>query len=675
MHAVETQLDLAREPKPRRDLRGFDVLSARTRLPSVDSRLRSPRLRRLFAAASLLIVGMGSRAVHAEQVARLEAVFPGLAPQLEAWAAAEAPVEAEPAEPAEPEVDFPFLPGDDEKASVSIGDTSHGRLVNGQRLEESEALGILPRQQKRNLRYGTEGLIRAIDRAAKALHDATGTKLWVGNLGKERGGDIQWSVSHNSGRDADIAFCYQDAKGKPVDPPDLVRLNKDGLAKGFHFRFDAARTWKVIEALITTPEVQVQYLFMSNPLRGLVLKYAADHGASSALIQKAAEVVRQPGAAAAHDDHLHLRIFCEARDVEGGCLNTGTIHPRIDTFAAEHRAAQARAAGLIASADPAVRAAAITRLVLLRTNDQTGAIASRLSDDDARVRAASATALGDLRATDHGIGLVHRFRVEPELEVKLAILEAVGNLGGKGSGRFLAQVVGSPQLDHWTLLPPLGQAAVGSGPILSILPGAFTASRQLADQKVPAWWAQFIAEDPDPGAVLQRAALGAMTTAERLEPVEAAIALLRDRDPEVRMLAARALRHTTNLSYRVDWAEDDGLERERGLQRWQAALAKSPKASRRDWLVIGFRAAGYEIPALRQQHGWEILRAIASEDHTSFNAQRTMMRLFDHEPPSLSWPKNDACLYWLRWLKGRRTRFKLERPPNKTIQACHRKVP
>lgn len=644
---------------------------------------RSPaRRNRRFALAVAAMSAAGLWAVpsRAEQVAKLEALLPDLAPQLEAWAAAAPKPVAEEGAPPAPEVDFPFLPGDDREASVSIGDTSHGRLVNGKELAESDALAILPRQKKRNLRWGTQGLVTAIEHAAKALHGATGTKLWVGNLGRERGGDIQWSVSHNSGRDADIAFCYQDAKGKPVDPPDLVPLNKDGLAKGFRIRFDAARTWKVIEALLTAPDVQVQYLFMSNPLRGMVLKYASDHGVSPALIQRAAEVVRQPGGAAAHNDHLHLRIFCEARDVTGGCVNTGTIPPRTKTFAAEYSAAQTRAADLLSSDDAEVRAAAITRLVLLRTRDQTAAIASRLTDEHASVREASATALGDLHATTHGVDLVKRFRIEPELDVKLAILGAVGNLGGKGSGRFLARVVGEPQLDHWALLPGLEPAAAmgGPAPIFGFLPGAVTATRQLAEQPPPAWFGRVVGLSPgqlDDDRVLQRAALRAMVYAERLEPVEAAMGLLTDRDPEVRALAARALRHTTNLTYHVDWANDDAAERERGLLRWRAALAKSPKASRRDWLVTGFRAAGYKIPALRQQHGWEIVRAIASEDHTSFNAQRTMMRLFDHEPPSLSWPKNDACQYWLRWLKGRRQRFKLERPPTKTIQACHRKVP
>ena len=640
--------------------------------------------RKALTAAVLGFAALLAGPARAEEVARLEAMLPALAPQLEAWAAAAPkPDAADERTPAEPEVDFPFLPGDDREASVSIGDTSHGRLVNAKRLEEGEALAILPRQKKRDLRWGTMGLVSAIDHAAKSLHRATGTKLWVGNLGRERGGDIQWSVSHNSGRDADIAFCYQDAKGEPFDPPDLVPLNKDGLAKGFRLRFDAARTWKVIEALLTAPGVQVQYLFMSNPLRGMVLKYASDHSASPALIQRAAEVVRQPGGAAAHDDHLHLRIFCEARDVQGGCVNTGTIHPRTQTFAAEYGAAQTRATDLLAADDPDVRAAAISRLVLLRTEDQTAAIARQLTDEHATVRAASANALGDLRATDHGVDLVKRFRIEPELDVKLAILGAVGNLGGKGSGRFLAQVVGAPRLDHWALLPTLEPAAAvgGPAPIFGFLPGAVTATRQLAEQQPPDWFGQMtgfeadVEVSPDAERVLQRAALEAMVYAERLEPVKAAVGLLSDRDPEFRALAARALRHATNLTYHVDWAEGDGAERERGLLRWQAALAKSPNASRRDWLVTGFRAAGYRIPGLRQQHGWEIVRAIASEDHTSFNAQRTMMRLFDHAPPSLSWPKNDACKYWLRWLKGRRNRFKLERPPTKTVQACHRKVP
>ncbi|MEM1034306.1 MAG: penicillin-insensitive murein endopeptidase [Myxococcota bacterium] len=605
--------------------------------------------------------------------------WPAVAPRLEALATTiEAPAEdpaAIAATPDEGPADetrrpFPFLPGEDATGSVSVGDTSHGHLVNGVRLDESDALAILPRQKKRNLRHGTAQLVAALEHASRVLYRETGTKLWVGNLGREHGGDIPWSVSHNSGRDADIAFAYQNAAGRPVDPPDLVPLNEEGLARGHRLRFDAARTWTIIRALLTTPDAEVQYLFMSSSLRRQVLEHATATGVSPALIQRAAEVVRQPGGAAPHDDHLHLRVFCRPRDMTGGCTHSGRPHPRAAALEATRDAAATRAASLLSTPQAATRAAAIERLVLLRATGRAPAIASRLDDDAAVVRAASARALGVLRARRHGPDLVARFDDEPSLEVQRAILGAVGALGGKGAGRFLAAAVGQPRPmpgDAWLPMVASTMGARAPDPVLrllpSLVPGALLASRNLS-----------AAGDTHQRA-LQRAALEAMVRAERLEPVAAAIEMLTDPDPELRQRAARALRHTTNLTYHVDWVAADRAALARGVARWRAALARSPTASRRDWLVTGFRGAGFDVPALRQRHAWALVRAVAGPEHLSFNAQRTLMRLFDHTPPSLDWDRGDACRYWRRWLGGRRQRYRLERPPAAVASACHRPSP
>ena len=91
--------------------------------------------------------------------------------------------------------------------------------------------------------------------------------------------------------------------------------------------------------------------------------------------------------------------------------------------------------------------------------------------------------------------------------------------------------------------------------------------------------------------------------------------------------------------------------------------------------ITGFRAAGYQIPKLSQRHAWELVRASAGADHLSHNAQRVLMRLFDHHPPTATWRKGDACQYWLRWLKRRRKGYRLAKPPTKTVTACYRPSP
>ena len=74
---------------------------------------------------------------------------------------------------------FPFLAGEHTDRSISVGDTSNGYLIAAKELTENKRLGILPRQKKRDLRYGSAALVGALQHAARALHTKTGRKLWA----------------------------------------------------------------------------------------------------------------------------------------------------------------------------------------------------------------------------------------------------------------------------------------------------------------------------------------------------------------------------------------------------------------------------------------------------------------------------------------------------------------
>ncbi|MEZ4447525.1 MAG: penicillin-insensitive murein endopeptidase, partial [Polyangiaceae bacterium] len=272
---------------------------------------------------------------------------------------------------------FPFLDGEPIDHTISVGDTSNGFLVNGRAVEESAALGILPIQRERDLRYGSEELVALLEQSAASYYAATKSRMWIGNVGKRRGGDIPWSVSHNSGRDADIAFAYLDLSGKPVDPPDLVPLNQDGLNATYRLRFDAARTWQIVRGLLAG-DAEVQYLFIASGLRDQLLVHAQKAGEPAALIQKAAIVMRQPVGAAPHSDHLHLRIYCSRRDVLGGCVNTGAVHDFAELHEDAKEAAVARIAKVMGAGDTEQQKRAIERLVLLGAREQADAIAAHL---------------------------------------------------------------------------------------------------------------------------------------------------------------------------------------------------------------------------------------------------------------------------------------------------------
>lgn len=573
----------------------------------------------------------------------------------------------------EPAPDYPFLEGEDDGRSVSVGDTSHGFLVRARAVQESDALAILEVQKQRDLRYGSEQLVGAIEFAAAQLHAATGRKLWLGNVGREHGGDIPWSVSHNSGRDADIAFSYLNHAREPVDPPTLVPLNGQGVSREHGLFFDAHGTWLIVKGLITYPAAQVQYLFIESGLRDQVLVAATKAGEPATLIQRAAMLMRQPVGSSPHSDHLHLRVYCSRRDVMGGCHNSGAAHPWVDLYEDDKAQAIAKVTARMDHDDVEQRARAIERLVLLRA-DVTDEIAERLSDDEPRVRAAAARALGELGGREDVPALVARFDRERDLSARLALVSAVGELGGEQAGAFLADAVGSPTRDPRRALPAMDLAATIHSPaLLTLLPEAASLSRDALtdhDTVIARWLLEGSEASAQDATTLQLAAIAAAGRADRMEPIPRLIALLDDRDAAVRELAAHTLRMVTNVTYRVDWTNGETSDRERGLQRWRAAWERTRLAPRGAWLVMGFRAEGYDVPAIQQKHLWELVRATTGADHVSYNAQRLLTRLTDHEPPSTTWSKNDACQHWLKWLKRRRSAFALDKPPGKTVAAC-----
>lgn len=568
---------------------------------------------------------------------------------------------------------FPFLPGEDTSASISVGDTSHGYLIGGAALTENDAVGILPMQRERDLRYGARAVIEMIQSAGQALYKETKTRLWVGNIGKKEGGDISWSVSHNSGRDADIAFCYMNRKGEPKDPPDLVPLNGQGLAKGQDLRLDPKRTWLVIKALVSYPKAQVQYLFMADALKTQVLMHASGMGESPELIQRAAAIVRQPYGSAPHNDHLHLRIFCDEHDIVGGCVNTGAVHPWTKLYDDERTRFVKRTAALLDSPASDRKRRAIERLTLLDARDAADKITSMLIGESGTtdVRQAAARSLARLGGPAQVPALTAHYRHEDDALVRIAITQSIGAIGGRDAGLFLAHAVGVPHQEPGDVITAMSAAVELGGPtFFSVLPQAVDLSRATLFTEVLGG-APPPSENEADALIAQLVAIEAAALSERLEPMPRLIALLNDPRPLVRDRAAHALRMITNLTYYIPWKTDDPHVLAKGRSRWRKAYQQSRGAPRDAWLATGFLASGFKVRELNQRRAWELVRAIASgSDHISYNAQRVLMRLTQHRPPSTTWSKAAACMHWFKWIKAKRETYQLEKPPAKVFSAC-----
>lgn len=216
--------------------------------------------------------------------------------------------------------------------SISVGTVVDGYLLNGKRLPPSGSYHrATPDQKNRGTWEGSDEMIALLLHGAKQYAQVRpGHKLSIANIGRRGGGRILWSVSHRNGRDADILFPVVDDTGVPVQMDEMVRLDAQGRGQspsGQSIRLDVDGMLALVLGLVDQNITGVQHLFVSNPIRKMVLKRAKDQGLKRSLIKKIKAVLRQPRGAAPHDDHLHIRIACSTDDVLDGCqhLNRGAF--------------------------------------------------------------------------------------------------------------------------------------------------------------------------------------------------------------------------------------------------------------------------------------------------------------------------------------------------------------
>jgi penicillin-insensitive murein endopeptidase len=183
--------------------------------------------------------------------------------------------------------------------------------------------------------FGTPRFVAAIERAAaKVGHDRPGGTLTIGDLSAKNGGKISSHSSHRSGRDADLLLYMTTLDGAPVTTSSFVHVGNDGLAwddgdKRF-LRFDVEREWLLVKTLVEDPEARVQWLFVSKPVEAMLIDWARARGESGDTIVRAMDTLLQPGAPAqSHDDHIHVRIACDADEIAAGCEATGPVRPWI----------------------------------------------------------------------------------------------------------------------------------------------------------------------------------------------------------------------------------------------------------------------------------------------------------------------------------------------------------
>lgn len=211
----------------------------------------------------------------------------------------------------------------------SAGTPNHGRLYNPSKVPfDGKTLAVRKSTWGRNTNYGNRALVETLQYAADVVASIDPkARLFIGDASSERGGRLGSHKSHQNGLDVDIAFYVRDQNGNLGDTGTFVKLNRNGVSYDGKWRLDADLSWAFVEALLTSPKADVQYLFVYNPLKEMILEAGRRANANPAVLERASYVMQQPRDSSPHADHFHLRIYCPPGDRDDACMAHGIIWP------------------------------------------------------------------------------------------------------------------------------------------------------------------------------------------------------------------------------------------------------------------------------------------------------------------------------------------------------------
>ena len=197
----------------------------------------------------------------------------------------------------------------------SFGAPWSGHLANAARLRQGDRYVI--RRPWRS--YGTRTTVDIVHDVITDTLDMfpKAHVLAIGDFSAEHGGQITEHHSHQSGRDVDIGLFYK--KNPAGYPTNFVSATADNL--------DCAATWKLVSAFAARADRDggTQMMFLDFRLQGLLYKWAKAHGVSEERLERIFQFPHGRGASDGlvrhepnHDNHLHVRFKCSARDTSCG---------------------------------------------------------------------------------------------------------------------------------------------------------------------------------------------------------------------------------------------------------------------------------------------------------------------------------------------------------------------
>lgn len=186
----------------------------------------------------------------------------------------------------------------DKKAlgSVSVGQPAGGKLIGGVPMPENDAWHIVNPKET----WGTQETIDFLSTNIRAVYDRfpNTRQLPIGDISDQDGGYLRPHLSHQSGRDVDVAYYY--ANGARW----YTKVTKENL--------DFPRTWAFVRSIIT--ESDIHAIFMDTAVQRMLKEYALSIGEDAEWLDKIFGgplsnlrpiISHEPG----HRSHLHLRYY------------------------------------------------------------------------------------------------------------------------------------------------------------------------------------------------------------------------------------------------------------------------------------------------------------------------------------------------------------------------------
>jgi penicillin-insensitive murein endopeptidase len=211
--------------------------------------------------------------------------------------------------------------------AMSLGNPSAGLLLNGVQATKNELFEpVSP-----GAAWGTDETLSYLERALRRVHEeiADTPALPLGDISVEKGGPISPHVSHQAGRDVDIAYFYKKD----------ARWYRRGNAQNL----DIARNWAFVRALVT--ETDVELILIDHSIQALLREHALAIGEDPVWVDGIFRggagmrpIVRH---ARGHATHVHVRFYNPlaqetARRAYAGLVERGIVPP-VQSFV-QHRA-------------------------------------------------------------------------------------------------------------------------------------------------------------------------------------------------------------------------------------------------------------------------------------------------------------------------------------------------